>query len=226
MTGSVKQTSSGVRSFWIAFTAGIGLIMAAGIVYGRYSHRWGPTPDLLSAARSLESLPSQVGEWQLQSEEEIGSSTIRMLECTGYVNRRYVSSRSGDTVVLAILAGPPGPIAVHTPEICYSSRNYKIADGREAIRLKGAGSRPHTFWNTTFESKNAFGERLSVFYAWSDGEEWAASRSPRYEFAASPQLFKLQLAGLRAGPDGSEGNDPSARFLKALLNSGWTLGVN
>jgi hypothetical protein len=200
------------------------LILAAGAAYGQYSQRWGPTTELLSAGRSLESLPSEIGEWKLQGDEPISAGAIRMLECTGYLNRRYVSNQSGDSVVVAIVVGPPGPIAVHTPEICYSSRNYTVVDDRQPVRFEGSTARPHTLWNTIFESKDAYAERMSVFYGWSNGTEWVASKSPRFEFAASGQLYKLQLAGLMRESSESGGSDPCARFLKALVASGWSPG--
>jgi hypothetical protein len=206
-----------------AWISAFAIVLAAGAVYGHYSNRWGPPTDLVAAGEHLKTLPPEIGDWHLQDESTMSAGTIEMLECAGYVSRSYVNVRTGDTINVALIVGPPGPISVHTPEICYSSRNYELIGRREATRLASHSGQAHTFWNTTFKSKNAFSEKLSVYYAWSDGSAWSAARSPRFTFAASPALYKLQLAGVIGEGRNSETKTPPARFLKALIDSNWNL---
>lgn len=201
---------------------GLLLVLLSGAVYGHYSRRWGVPADLDVAARQLESFPAQIGDWQLTSEHELGSGTVQMLECAGYVNRTYANSVTGDVVTLAVLVGPPGPIAVHTPEICYSSRDYSLQGSRVATRFANEGSNAHHFWRTEFEKRDMFADRMSVYYAWNDGDQWIASRSPRFEFAGSPCLFKFQLAGTIPKKSNASQDDPPAQFINEFLKSGWT----
>jgi hypothetical protein len=202
--------------------AGVALVLAAGAAYGHYARRWGAPPDLDAAAQRVVSMPKQIGNWHLDQEEEMSAGTIQMLECAGYVNRRYVDTTTGESVSIAVIVGPPGPIAVHTPEICYSSRNYKLARERETTRLVAPDGKAHQFWNTGFSSRGARAEGLNVLYAWSAGDEWIAAKSPRFEFATSPALYKLQIACLQNESEDS-GKSANIRFLKELLKSGWRL---
>ena len=102
--------------YWPALALGVLLTLSSGVLYGKYSQRWGPPADLTGAAAQLEKLPRQLGNWKLAEERPMEDSTVEMLECAGYVNRRYVNQQSGQTVNLAIIVGPAGPTAVHTPE--------------------------------------------------------------------------------------------------------------
>ena len=170
------------------------IIVGTGLAYGHYSHRWGPPADMASAVSQVDRLPKQLGEWSAIEELTMGETELEMLECAGYCHRRYVQTGTGKTVTVAILLGPPGPIAVHTPEICFSSRAYDIQRRRELTSVASDDSQSHTFWQVEFASRNALAESLQVMYAWSDGERWFASKSPRFEFAALPYLYKLQLS--------------------------------
>ena len=197
--------------------------LAGGLLYGGYSQRWGPTADLMTAGSHLASLPQSIGDWKLTEELAIESSAVEMLECPGYVHRRYVHTPTGDTINLVLLVGPPGPIAVHTPEICYSSRAYEIEDEPRVVTLDSNESRSDYYWCTDFRSRNVLAENLRVYYAWSTGGPWEASSSPRFEFATAPMLYKLQLAAPIAPRIEGEAFDSGREFLQALQASEWSL---
>jgi Protein of unknown function (DUF3485) len=205
----------------VLILVGIGITLVTGVVCGRVSQRWGAAPDLVAAGAHLKSLPVQIGSWQLLEEEEMGAAEIQILSCAGYVNRKYIDRRTGDTVSLAIYVGPSGPIAVHTPEVCYPSRDYTAEGTRERVEFVGSNGTNHALWNTTFRSNNAIGERQSVFYGWLADEVWTASESPRFAFAGRPMLFKLQIAAPMPPKDAAEQRDPCRAFLQELLKSGW-----
>ena len=212
-----------LAKYFVLVSVGIGITIATGVVCGRVSQRWGPVPDLLAAARHLESLPTQIGDWQLLGEEEIPELVVRTLSCAGYVNRHYVNRKSGETVDLAIIVGPGGPISVHTPEICYSSRAYSIEEPRRRMQLSDGDGHKHSFWNTDFRSTNATAEQLRVYYGWCADGTWIASDSPRFQFAGRRLLFKLQMSS-RVPPAKTENvQDPCQEFLSAFLQSGWNV---
>jgi hypothetical protein len=199
----------------------MGITITTGVICGRLSQRWGPVPDLLAAADHLAGFPTQIGNWQLLGEEVIPDPILQVLSCAGYVNRHYVNRKSGQTVDLAITVGPGGPISVHTPEICYSSRAYSVTEPRRRWQLTDGEGRTHSFWNTAFRSTNANAERLRVYYGWCADGEWTASDSPRFEFAGRRLLFKLQMAS-RVSPVGTTNtNDPCQEFLADFLRCGW-----
>jgi hypothetical protein len=221
VTTNSKNTLSPIARFAIVLTAGVGITIATGVVCGRASQRWGAVPDLVAAGDHLKTLPKQIGSWQLVEEEEMGSAEIQMLSCAGYVNRKYADQQTGDVVSLAIYVGPPGPIAVHTPEVCYSSRDFTAEGARKRVEFAGANDLTHALWNTRFRSNNAIGERLTVYYGWLADNEWNATESPRFAFAGSPMLFKLQIAANMPASDEAGQQDPCRNFLQALMQSGW-----
>jgi hypothetical protein len=154
----------------------------------------------------------------------MSDAVIEVLSCAGYVNRQYVNRRTGETIWIAITVGPPGPIAVHTPEICYSSRAYSIQDPRETAILSDSNGDTHSFWRLSFRSNNTSADTLRVYYAWSAEGLWQASESPRFEFAGQPMLFKLQMSSLVAPEVTGASTDPCKNFLTDLLRLKWNVG--
>lgn len=206
-----------------ALALGILLTLSAGALYGKYSQRWGPPADLTAAAAQLEKMPRQIGDWKLVDESPMHDYEVEMLQCAGYVKRRYVNQQSGKAIDLAIIVGPSGPTSVHTPEICFSSRAYERQSQRQRIVVKSSSSNQHSFWRVDFSTKNALADDLRVYYAWSLGQQWEAADSPRLEFGAEPLLYKLQLAGAIAPGQGDDKRDPGREFLEELLKSGWEM---
>jgi hypothetical protein len=222
---SRRESNSGFSlSPWLAGVIAVALILGGGALYGSYSQRWGPPADLVAMGQTVEQMPAQIGEWSLIGESPMEKSALAMLECAGYVNRRYQHRDTGQIVNLAIIVGPPGPIAVHTPEICFSSRDYDQQSERERTSLKSAQGGKHSFWRLGFDTKNVLANKLRVYYAWSLGPEWMASESPRYEFAANSALYKLQLSAEIPPGELGDNEDPGREFLQALIDSPWRLG--
>jgi Protein of unknown function (DUF3485) len=211
---------------WIALGLAVLITLAGGVLYGSYVQRWNAPAELSGAATWLKEFPGEIGNWKAVEELPIGEHSLQMLECAGYISRRYVNQDSGQSIQLAIMLGPPGPIAVHTPEICYSSRAYEMESERALTPLEVSPNRRHSFWRLDFSTRNAFADGLRVYYAWGLGSEWKASDSPRFEFAGSPLLYKLQLASSVSPRLSEDAADPGQEFLEELLKSSWMRGHN
>jgi hypothetical protein len=191
------------------------------MVFGRLTQRWGAVPDLAAAGQKLQSFPTEIGNWQLLSDDKISDSVLQVLSCAGYVNRHYVNRQTGKTITIAIYVGPPGPISVHTPEICYSSIAYAIQDPRKEVTITDKDGREHSFWMLTFRSNKSSIDRLQVYYSWQGSGAWIASNSPRFQFAGNKLLYKMQMSTLVPAKDAETGSDACQDFLSALLKSGW-----
>ena len=175
--------------------------LAGGLVQRRSSFGTPPEQLLDQAAHKLaRPLPDRLGEWRLLQETELEERVADMLRCPAYVNRVYVHDQTGDRVSVIVLVGPSGPIAVHTPEICYSSRDFRIVSERVPSSLGGDQESSQTFWEVGFESTDLSATHLRVLYAWSDGSRWNASQQPRWEYGSLPYLYKIQVAGPEADP--------------------------
>jgi hypothetical protein len=149
-------------------------------------------------AQNLSEFPKQFGDWESVSEEPLTPAVERILRCYGYVNRVYWNSKTGHRISLAILYGPRGPMAVHTPEICYSSRG-RVPIGKPEEVVPGGSLKGHSFWRLDFKHPSSKSSDMEVWYAWSDGNDWIASDYPRFWITQS--LFKIQLSGPPGAPD-------------------------
>jgi len=201
-----------------ALVLGIGLVAAStllsGAIHGWMSDRWGPPRNALAAAEKLQDIPDRFGNWELQSSDELAESVLTMLECIGYTFRTYVNQETGETVRVGVLLGPSGAMSVHTPEICFSSRDYTVFEERRRVAIENAGGE---FWALTFRANNLDADMLRVYYGWSTGEGWSAPEEPRFTYAGSPFLYKIQLAGsLPRGADPETG-DPCRAFLNDFV---------
>jgi hypothetical protein len=211
------------KRFLIMLLAALAVTVVTGWVYGRLTQRWGVAPDLLAKAQHFESFPTDIGDWQLLETEPLSELIQEMLLCAGYVNQKYVNKTTGETVWLAITLGPAGPISVHTPEICYSSRAYTIEEQRAAVEVPAPSGKVHSFWRVTFRSNNPTADVLRVFYAWSTDGVWKASNSPRFEYGGRPALYKLQISSPIPAAEANASREPCKNFLTELLRSGWNL---
>ena len=193
-----------------AFAIVIGLTLFSGAVHGYLDGRWSQDSDLKQRGSRLNDLPQSCGDWVLVESSELPEDAAEMLRCFGSVVREYRNQKYGYAVNVAVLFGPRGPIAVHTPEVCYDSVGTKQTRDRqsESVVVK---DRRHQLWSVQFSRKPDPDPVLEVWYAWSDGGNWQASKYPR--FWLTENLYKIQLAG----PVVNGTQIPCRDFLKEFL---------
>lgn len=187
------------------------LTLVSGVAHGFLDGRWAQQSDLKSFGNGLGELPESVGDWDLVEQSELADNARRLLRCHGSLVREYQNSNTGDRVSIALLFGPRGPIAVHTPEVCYSSVGTK-PDGPRLARTVAIDGVDHTFWKTKFMREPNPEPVFEVWYGWSDGGKWFASEHPR--FWMTENLFKIQLSGPASEFDS---NSACRDFLTAFL---------
>ena len=195
------------------------LTVASGAMYGRLTQRWGQSADLVAAGDHVRGFPSELGKWRLHQESTMPDRVQQTLECSGYVNRTYIHSDTGQEIGMAIHVGPPGPTAVHTPEICYSSRSHVV---KERPKKKEAENETDSFWGMLFQSRHVGAGQLRVYYAWNNGDAWQAADNPRILFGGDRLLFKAQVSGPTGLAFGTQLEDPAWDFCQTLCNSSWS----
>lgn len=193
----------------------LAVTLFAGVVYGRLTGRWGPRPDVVSAAYRLKQVPQILGDWECKSDDPLDPVSARILQCTGALHRVYQNVRTGDVVRFFVILGPPGPTAVHTPEICYSSKDYKITQARTRWTLDKSQKPLDEFWDLRLEASDVSGSGLRSLYGWTNTQHWQATESPRFKYGGSPYLYKLQIAGPL--PTENQERDVCREFLTVLL---------
>lgn len=187
------------------------------MIHGRWTDRWS-TPALAAASTSkMEQVPLTVGDWEGETATIADPREVAGLY--GNLYRRYVQRSTGNTVLVSLVWGRRGPIAIHTPDMCYVASGYEMTEtpAKYISPEKYAGA-PAEFFVTRFRKlKPDSEENLRVFWAWSAGAGWKVSDNPRIAFAHDPILYKLYLIRPVNAADESPREDPCVAFMRVFL---------
>jgi hypothetical protein len=172
---------------WLYASAAAAALIGTGLVHGFWTNRWVEDRAALTAAERLQNVPMTVGDWHATAIEVTPAPGV-----AGAMQRAYTNKRLGVTVNVVLVNGQPGPVATHTPEVCYGAAGYSVGQ-REAIRLDTEGASSQ-FWTADATKASATeGSRLRFYWGWSAGKGWVASDDARKEFDRfrTPVLHKL-----------------------------------
>lgn len=198
--------------------AGLAALVAAGVFEGLRSNRWGVPDDLAAAAARLDRVPRGFGNWT-STEVPVDQKILDRAEAVGSVSRVYRNAKTGTVVSVMMLCGQAGPIASHTPDICYAGLGYQMQGGQVRKTVPPPAG-PATYWTARF-AKDATDPGLEVNWAWGAAGTWIAADAPRFELAGHGVLYKLYVSrGLAgAGPPraGEAEPDPVRDFLTEFL---------
>jgi hypothetical protein len=185
------------------------------IAHGLWSHRWSDAADMAEAARRLQLVPRQFGDWkQHGDEEQMPDEAVRELQCAGYFNRRYVNQKLGSDVTVMLMVGPAGPLVRHPPEICYGNRANELLAEPNVIPVSSPDAREHSFRLLRYRNPSAISGEFSVCYGWSADGTWSVPDYPRVQFGAAPLLYKMQLLST----DGASGDDQLPQSITKFLD--------
>jgi hypothetical protein len=194
------------------------LLLVGGLFVGLRIDRWGPPAELAEAPARLASLPQVVGPWR-GTDQELNSREAEQAELAGHLLRRYVHADSGEALTVLAACGRPGPVAAHSPEVCYTGSGFTRVGFRLRRQVRAEGrSAPAEFWVERYRKAGAtIPEYLQVYYAWNTSGRWVAADNPRLYFAWAPALYKLYV--IRLLPRNAEfvESDPIPGFLRLFL---------
>jgi len=190
------------------------VLVIAGVWNGLLSDRWGDSTDLTAAVKRLEQVRPALGEW-VGRPAPIDTRALQLTEVSSYLSRSYLHRGTGEVVNILILCGRPGPVSVHTPDVCYLGAGYKMGPRAVETWTDVVPGIQAEFWSARF-SKPRDPIPLHISWAWSDGGEWHAPQFPRLAFINSRVLYKLYV--IRPIRSGTATTDEGLRaFLKELL---------
>src|SRR5262245_25371792 len=101
----------------LILSAGAVLLVLSGLVHGIWTQRWGAPVELTAAAARLQEFPLDVGDWKGQP-LELDADAMAKAEAAGYVARIFRHPTKGEVRML-LLCGRPGPVSLHTPDVCF-----------------------------------------------------------------------------------------------------------
>ena len=204
---------------WILLASAAVLLAADGYVHGLWTGRWQTSHELEDAAARLPSVPMTIGDW----EGEARTLPPRHVEIAGfsaYLARTYRHRRDGSVVHVMLACGLPGPLSVHTPEICYVGAGF-VQDGaatRESFARGTSGQAE--FWKATYGKRQVTEpERLRVLWSWHARATWQAPDNPRWSFAGLPVLHKLYVTCPVNGSIEENNSAACAKFMDVFLTT-------
>jgi Protein of unknown function (DUF3485) len=197
--------------------AALTIVIASGAVHGVWTGRWSSSREFQARVEALARVPISFGDWK-GKDEPLDDRTIERAGISGHVSRRYQNSR-GEFVSILLICGRPGPISVHTPEICYAGAGYEPMMERRPVSIDAEpGGQPGELWVSDFSRPGRVAQEfLRIFYGWNSGQSWKASNSPRVEFGGAPALYKVYIVRPMTRADEPLANDLGVRFAKAFL---------
>jgi hypothetical protein len=203
-------------SRWIAFAVVFGTVVVSGAASGLHNGRWGSSRALQDAAARVDQVPLSLGaNWDVQP-EKLPERAVVIADLEGYTSRRYLQRRTGAMVSVLVVCGRPGPISVHSPDICYAGQGF-VESGR--ARSYTPPSNPSCqFQVLDFRKSNVANPTLlRVFLSWGSRGEWSVPAQPRFAFAGRPYLYKLYVVQeLNKANEPIEGS-PAAKLIEELM---------
>jgi exosortase len=218
-TGGEPAAARVSRSGTIPVLAGTALVVGSAIVVGNWAGRWRDSEDLKLAVSRLDRVPMAIGDW-IGRAEAVDPRVIRAAELDGCVVRRYEKARGGRTITALLVCGRPGPVSVHTPDVCYPGAGFEMARERPEmlpvpIDLPGARAE---FARAEFERRVSLPpERIRIYWSWKSEGAWSVPYSPRLAFGSRPFLYKLYLIQGTSETDEPVDDAAFMDFLRRLL---------
>lgn len=191
------------------------VVAASGTVHGLWSGRWNVSDGPERAADRLAHMPITIGDWDGRA-GELDERQMKVAGLSGARTCEYVNRRTGSVVSSLLVCGRPGPVSVHTPEICYTGNGYELTRPRDRFRdpsLAGA-----ELWLYDFHKPQASTpDRLRIFCAWSVNGSWSAPENPRLTFFRESALYKLYVTRKLLQAEEPLEDDPAVDFLKVFV---------
>ena len=193
-----------------ASLAAIGVLLVSGVVCNLLAK---DSAQLDAAVERVAHVPKVVGDWQAH-DEELDTRAFEQTGAKGYWVRTYVNQRTKESVLVILMCGRPGKMAVHTPEVCYGGAGHELQNQAAPCAIKSGGS----FWSAHFVKKGVESTHLRLYWAWNATGEWDASPGPRWQFRGEPFLYKLYVSRDNSQqPNLAAQADPTAEFLRQFV---------
>lgn len=189
-------------------------ILLSGAVAGFWTGRWGSSQALREATARLDLVPVTVGDWDSQP-MELDPRELALTDAEGYLQRRYIHRDTGVAVTVLILCGRPGPVCIHTPDVCYAGAGYRQTGPAKLCEISPGSAQ---FQVLDFTKVNvAAPTTLRIFLSWGYDKQWKVPTNPRMTFAAYPYLYKLYAVREAAKPGEPLEQDPAEELLQQLM---------
>jgi hypothetical protein len=175
--------------------AAVAAVIACGAVHGAWTHRWQISSRILEASSAIDRLPAGIEGWESE-DVELPPEQLAQTEAVRAYAKRLTHRPTGASVSVLLLCGRTGPLAVHTPEVCFQGRGKDPMGAPRRVAIKDdTGREWGEFWAADFRpSDRRQQDHVRLFWGWSaDGLQWKSPNNPRVTFAGNPVLYKLYV---------------------------------
>lgn len=195
---------------------GLVLVTLLTLAHGILTDRWSTPNELKDAPARAEHTAMTVGDWRGETTDPDPASVTPGTEC---LTRRYTNLQNGSVVTMTLVWGRPGPVSVHTPQVCYQGAGYAMASQQHQRGIRSADfTRRAEFWMADFSKAGQVNPSpVRVLWAWNDGGDWQAPENPRLVFAHQSLLYKLYVVRPLAALNEPLEDEPALSFLRVLL---------
>jgi hypothetical protein len=195
----------------------LALIGATGVCHGVWTGRWHAAPDLTPMIAALDRIPMNIGQWHGKP-ASLDPGEIERTGASGSWMRTYEHESSGEIVSVLLIVGRPGPVAVHSPDVCYPAAGYEASEAPVHQRVTAKNGTTAEFWKVDFRKEMVpIPGRLRIYWAWRGSGGWSAPLTPRLAFAREDCLYKLYVVrSLPPSPE-NDRSDASVDFIETFL---------
>jgi hypothetical protein len=122
-------------------------------------------------------------------------------------------------MTVLLVCGPPGPIAVHSPEVCYRGAGYDPEAFPVSSNLDyGAAGKSARLLEGIYRKKSATGpEALRVCWSFLAHDIWDSPPNPRLAYAPERALYKLYVIQDLSSTDETRAQATAKDFTRQLL---------
>jgi hypothetical protein len=196
----------------LAFVGCASMIGASAHYHGRFNDQSAARTALMNrAAERVAVLPLTIGDWEGTERTGVDEEAMRRGGAVRYASRVYRHRTTGDVFNVLLLAGKPGPLSVHTPEICNAGPNHAPQPNQQRWSPRPGDE----FTWQSFASKIDGRPDLEIGWAWSTNGRWQSPAVPRIAFGREPFLYKLYV--VRACNKQTEPSQAMKRLLSDWL---------
>ena len=203
----------------IPLLVGLGILMGSELLHGRWTDRWSFSGELEAACAKFPKPdePMIVGDWKGEPGEPLKADDIALGEIAGYINQVFTHP-SGAAVHVLVVCGRPGPIAVHTPEVCLGGEGCTQDGTKQRYPVDLSGSDKVEFWVGQFYwLDGGLRKDRRTFWTYSSNGKWTAEDNPRLSFARFPFLYKIYIVRQMSRRDEKLQEDPTLDFIKVFM---------
>jgi hypothetical protein len=204
----------------VPFLVGLGILLASELLHGRWTNRWRTSGALEAACAKLpkQEEPLILGDWRGQPGAALAEQDRVIGEIAGYFYQVFTNPK-GYAIHVLIVCGRPGPIAVHSPEVCLGGEGFDVEGPKRRQSISVPPSdQPFEFWVSQFyRTEGGLRKDRRQFWTFSANGSWTADDNPRLHFARYPVLYKIYLMREMSRKDEKLEEDPTLEFIKVFM---------